>query len=231
MLQLPLYIALTFGITTVLTLFLFRFAIRKTSRQGALFILAGLAGWLMLTGILAWKGFFTDTTVLPPRLAFALVPPMLVIVLLCVTRKGRQFLDSLSLVRLTWLNTVRVPVELVLYWLFLYRGVPQLMTFEGRNFDILVGASAPFIAYFGFQRRLIGRKVILLWNVLSLGILCNIVFHGILSAPSSFQQFAFDQPNIALFYFPFVWLPAFIVPVALLTHLASIRQLTRQTPQ
>ncbi|HUQ96495.1 MAG TPA: hypothetical protein VM010_02440, partial [Chitinophagaceae bacterium] len=38
-------------------------------------------------------------------------------------------------------------------------------------------------------------------------------------------QLAFDQPDIAVLYFPFVLLPGVVVPVVLLSHLAAIRQL------
>jgi hypothetical protein len=53
----------------------------------------------------------------------------------------------------------------------------------------------------------------------------NIVVNAALSAPVPFQQFAFDQPNIAVLYFPFVWLPGFIVPLVLFAHLAAIQKL------
>tara|TARA_R110002096_G_scaffold209585_1_gene396758 strand:- start:1620 stop:1829 length:210 start_codon:yes stop_codon:yes gene_type:complete len=46
-----------------------------------------------------------------------------------------------------------------------------------------------------------------------------------LSAQTPFQQLAFDQPNIGVTYFPFVWIPAVIVPIILFSHLVSIRQL------
>jgi hypothetical protein len=99
------------------------------------------------------------------------------------------------------------------------------MTFEGRNFDIISGISAPLIYYFGFVKKAIKRQWIIGWNFLCLALLANIVTTAILSAPFPFQQLAFNQPNIAIFYFPFVWLPAFVVPVVLLAHLVSIRQL------
>ena len=41
----------------------------------------------------------------------------------------------------------------------------------------------------------------------SLALLVNIVGNAILSAPFQFPQFAFDQPNHAVLYFPFIWLP------------------------
>ena len=61
----------------------------------------------------------------------------------------------------------------------------------------------------------------------SLGLLLFIVFNGLLSAPTTLQQFAFDQPNIALAYFPYVLLPALIVPLVLFGHFVSIRQLSK----
>lgn len=102
------------------------------------------------------------------------------------------------------------------------------MTFEGRNFDILSGISAPFIYYFGFIKYKLSNKILLAWNILCLGLLINIVTNAVLSLPYPFQQFAFSQPNIAILYFPFIWLPAVIVPIVLLSHLASIRVLILQ---
>jgi hypothetical protein len=99
------------------------------------------------------------------------------------------------------------------------------MTFEGRNFDIFSGLTAPVIYYSGFIKKRLGKNVILLWNFICLGLLINIVVNAILSAPFPFQMFAFDQPNIAILYFPFVWLPGCVVPLVLLSHLATIRQL------
>ncbi|HEX5025988.1 MAG TPA: hypothetical protein VFV68_11990, partial [Agriterribacter sp.] len=67
--------------------------------------------------------------------------------------------------------------------------------------------------------------LILLWNFICLALLINIVVNAVLSAPFPFQQFAFDQPDIAVLYFPFNWLPAVVVPIVLLSHLATIRQI------
>jgi hypothetical protein len=101
------------------------------------------------------------------------------------------------------------------------------MTFEGRNFDILAGITAPIIAYFSLKKVKLSRNVVLVWNIICLGLLINIVVNGFLSAPSPLQQLAFDQPNIAILNFPFSWLPTFIVPLVLFGHLVSIRQLLK----
>lgn len=125
------------------------------------------------------------------------------------------------------LHIVRIPVELVLFYLCEAKTVPMLMTFEGRNFDILSGISAPIIFYLAFHLKILGPRWLILWNFICLGLLLNIVINAVLSAPFQFQRFAFDQPNIAVLYFPFNWLPSVIVPIVLLSHLVVLRQLTQ----
>ncbi|NIJ52232.1 hypothetical protein [Dyadobacter arcticus] len=124
---------------------------------------------------------------------------------------------------------IRIPVELVLLWLSWHKAIPELMTFEGRNPDIFSGITAPFVAYFGLARvkSKQGRGLLLIWNLICLALLQNIVINGLLSAPTPFQRFAFDQPNVAISYFPFSWLPTFIVPLALFGHLVSIRKIIK----
>lgn len=138
-------------------------------------------------------------------------------------------INGFNVKALTLLHVVRVPVELTLYWLFLYKVIPVIMTFEGRNFDILCGLSAPVVYYFGYIRNVLSKNLLLFWNVICLFLLVNIVVIAVLSAPFSFQKFGFNYPNIALFYFPFVWLPCCIVPAALFAHLVVIRQLAVKT--
>jgi hypothetical protein len=99
------------------------------------------------------------------------------------------------------------------------------MTFEAGNVDILVGLTAPLI-WWAFSSGKIGRKGLLLWNSLSLLSVLNAFTRAMLSAPFKFQRFAFDQPTIAVLHFPFVLLPAFIVPAAILCHIAVFRKLS-----
>lgn len=233
--NLPLYVPLTFALTTLATLLLFyrtlRSARSETVRHRANAVLMGLVGWLIIQATLSLAGVYAlNEAARPPRIVLlGILPTILVIATLLTTAAGRRFMDSLPLANLTYLNVVRIFVEVVLYWLFLHKAVPELMTFAGRNFDILAGLTAPLVAYFGFRRGIPNQRLLLVWNLLCLGLLLNIVVSALLSAPTPFQRFAFEQPNIAIAYFPFSWLPTFVVPVVLLSHLASIRQLVVAT--
>jgi hypothetical protein len=192
-------------------------------------IFIGLTIWLTIQAVLTLKNIYnSDTNTFPPKIILTgILPTILTFFLLFATSKGRQFIDSLPLKNLTYINIVRIPVEIVLFWLFINKAIPELMTFEGRNFDIIAGISAPIIAYFGLTKTKLSRQTILLWNFICLGLLVNIVINALFSTPSPIQKFAFDQPNIAILNFPFSWLPTFIVPIVLFGHLTSIRQLMK----
>lgn len=222
MLNLPLFIPILFVITTLVTIFF----LCKASIN-SLFVFAIISLFLVLQSFLSIIGFYASPNAVPPRFPLLILPSFVVIIILFATKKGRVFIDGLNVNYLAILHIIRIPVELVLYWLFLYKYVPQLMTFEGRNFDILSGITSPFIWYFGFVKRKLSKKVILAWNYICLGLLVNIVLNAALSVPSPFQQFAFKQPNIAILYFPYLWLPCIVVPIVLFSHLVLIRRLRK----
>jgi hypothetical protein len=218
--NLPLYVAVVFVLTTLLTLYFFY----RASNQSKPVLLICL-GWLILQGIIGATGFYLTEDTVPPRFALLVVPTLIAIILLFAIPSGRTFLFRMDAKWLTWLHVVRIPVEIVLFWLFISKLVPKDMTFEGQNLDILSGITAPLIAYLGFQRSCLSKWIIIAWNVICLALLFNIVSMAILSAPGPFQTRAFDQPNIGVLYFPFVWLPCFIVPVVLLSHLVVLAKL------
>lgn len=221
--DLSLFISVTFILTVLLTFYFFHKA-HHANRTVSI----ALFTWIILQSIISYSEFYTNTNSLPPRFLLLPLPALLTILILFSTAKGRGFLHSLDDKWLTYVHIVRIPVELVLYWLFLEQAVPQLMTFTGRNFDILAGLTAPLVAYLFYNKKTLGKAALLIWNIISLILLINIVGHAILSLPFPFQQLAFEQPNIAVLYFPFSLLPGFIVPVVLLSHLTVIVKLVRK---
>lgn len=216
----PLDTAILFTCTVLLTCFIFYRAANTSKASLAIIVI-----WLLLQGAIALTGFYTNTHTIPPRFVLLIGFPLLFIILLFATKKGRQYIDSLNSKYLTLLHVVRIPVEVVLYLLFLYKKVPVSMTFEGSNLDIFSGISAPFIFYFGYKKKVLGKAVLLVWNFICIGLLLNVVITAVLSAPFEFQKLAFDQPNIAVLYFPYIWLPCCVVPLVMFSHLATIRQL------
>jgi len=224
--SLPPYVTWVFALTTVATVVIYLYAVREASGRKVLLTATVVVVLLGLHAALALNGFYLAKTT-PPR--FPLAPfPTIVVLLILFFAFSREGASVKSLRALTLLSTVRVPVELVLLWLYQHGAVPRLMTFEGRNFDILSGLTAPLAAWLAFRGGKVNRPLLLVWNLFAFGLLLNIMTVAILSLETPFQRFAFDQPNRGVLYFPFIWLPAVIVPVVFVSHAVSLWQLLKR---
>ncbi len=214
--NLPQWTNLLFVLTSIMTLLFFYLSNSKPR-----VIIMILLVWALVHCVLAYIGFYHNTSAFPPRFGLVLIPSLIFIIYGVLTKQRTWIYRSRKLSLSTALHIVRLPVELVLYQLFIYKMVPELMTFEGRNFDIIIGLTAPLMAYL-YYKKIIGEKLLLVWNIIGLLFILFIFINGMLSAELPFQIFAFDQPNVAVEYFPFVLLPALIVPMVIWTHMTDI---------
>lgn len=225
--SLPAYVSVTFTLTTFLTVGILLYAVRQTVFQTlpAKILIALTAFWLLFQAVMAIGGFYVQSGAFPPRIVLFGVLPVLLLIIAWFIFFRENFIERLPLKVLTLLHVIRIPVELVLLWLFQNGLVPGVMTFEGRNFDILSGLTAPVIAWLAFRGGKTNRPLLIGWNIAALLLLINIVATAILSMPTPVQRFGLDQPNIAILYFPFNWLPTVVVPIVLFCHLASLWKL------
>ncbi|NML37245.1 hypothetical protein HHL17_08540 [Chitinophaga sp. G-6-1-13] len=221
---LPFYVYAIFDLTVIAAIGLFY----KAANYAKPFLII-ISLWVVFQSILGMNDFYKVNTT-PPRFLLLVLPPVLYILTSLMVPAGKRFIDSLNIKTLTILHTIRIPVEIVLYWLFLHSVVPKVMTFEGRNFDILAGLSAPLVWYFGFVKGTLNKAVLLIWNLISLGLLLNIVTIAMITVTAKLPPSVPERPTIALVYFPFLLLPACLVPLVLFSHLAAIRQLLKELP-
>jgi hypothetical protein len=184
-----------------------------------------LAGWLALTAGLAEHGFFLDFQALPPHMLLAVGLPLLALLALTISGRMALLLAALPKAWPVGAQAFRIVVEIVLWRLAVAGVAPEIMTFTGRNVDILVGLSAPVVAYACFVKRAWPERVAVWWNLAGIVILLNVVVHALLSTPSPFRVVLTEPPTTFIGHVPYIWLPAFLVPLAWLLHLLSLRQL------
>jgi hypothetical protein len=220
--NLPNWINWLFLLTVILTVGVFHFANGKPTKLTFFTLI-----WSLLHSILAYTGFYEKTDLIPPRFLLILILVLLFIIfgltkkrLNWITQKRRTDLS-------TFLHTIRIPVEIILFYLFMDKMLPELMTFEGRNFDILAGISAPLIGIL-WLKKIINRNALIIWNVFGLFLILFVFINGILSSELPIQIFGFEQPTKAINYFPFVLLPATIVPIVIYTHITDIIRLWKE---
>jgi hypothetical protein len=214
--DLPIYVYITFFAALLYVLVMCYFASNRNKKLVAVVVLIG-----MVHSLLGMLGFYEDTGTVPPRLMLLMFPLVVISMATIFSKKMKAWLRSLNLKHLTYLHAVRAPVELVLFWLFTAGYVPELMTFEGRNFDVFAGITAPMVAFIGFRGGKVNRPLLYGWHVISLILLGNVLVNASLAVPTVFQQFAFDQPNIAVLKFPFFLLPGIIVILVFLSNIAG----------
>ncbi len=212
----PIWMSLLFLVAFFITLLLF-----YLSNNKALKLTLCIFFWSVLHSVLALMGFYEITDGFPPRYALVLGPGTLFIIYGLMPKNHAWLRQNRNQKLSTLLHIVRIPVEFVLFGLFTIKMVPELMTFEGRNYDILMGITAPLMLL-AYSMGWLNKKGLLVWNWIGLGFILFILINGILSAELPFQMFGFEQPNRGINYFPFILLPATIVPVVVWTHISDI---------
>ncbi len=194
-----------------------------------LFTILGLAGWFALLAFLSHIGFLKQFDKMPPRMFLALLIPLIFIIIFVNRKFSDRLLEHIPGYWIVYAQVFRLPLEMVLWLLFVEHILPIQMTFEGYNFDVLTALTAPAIGYFYSQKQSIPKSVAIGWNIGGIILVAVIVTIAILSFPTPFRQFMNEPSNTVVAYIPYVWLPGFLVPVAILLHLLSLKQLMKRS--
>lgn len=233
----PFYIdALLFLVIFIIIAFVFyalKFALHSMNAPAGkikkYYVVTGviITGWLFTSAMIAFNGTLLDFTSTPPKLMLVVLPPVLAISYLSSSTRVNSLIQEIPSSWLVYIQSFRVLVEFFLWILFTRNIIPVQMTFEGLNYDILTGLSAPLVAYYALSQNKWPRITAVLWNLAGLLLVTNIFLVAFLSTPSPLRQFFNEPPNTLVAYFPYVWLPAFIVPFAYLMHILSIKQIVK----
>lgn len=222
----PPYVSIVFLLTTFLAVGIFLYAVRVAGRMlpasnRTAFL---LALWIVFQSSVAYFGIYLLPESTPPKIFVFGIFPALIGVALFLFWWSRSNV-GLSLRILTAIHIVRIPVEIVLYWLHENGLVPNMMTFNGINFDIATGILAILVLLFGFRGGSVNRPLLIAFNVIGLIMLAIVVSIAAMSMPGPMQLLNLENPNTAVLYFPYAFLPTIVVPLVLFSHIESLRQL------
>ncbi len=224
--------ALTDSLFTALTLTVaggLVWGLRRTGVAPARPVLL-VGAWLIFTAGLAFSGVLRQWAAVPPRLALVVLPPLALVVWGVRSRQVGAWLDGLPAWALVAPQVFRVGVEVLLWVLYQQGRLPVQMTFEGRNWDVLVGLTAlPVAAWLARRAGATARVVAVGWHLGGLALLANIVVVAFLSTPSPLRQFWNEPANTLIADWPYVWLPGVLVPAAYVLHVLGLRQVARRS--
>ncbi len=219
------YIMLLVVVATAITL-VFRKTVRaSTAKHKYVPIIGLLLLWAALS-LLTLQGVFLDTIKnTPPAFMPAVLVANIFAIYFALYYKPLQELNPKQMKFVVALQAFRLPLELIFVWLLALNLLPVQMTFEGRNFDVLIGLTAPLMAYFGYHKKVLPQWVLVGWNFIGLALLANIVIIAILSAPTNFQVYTNLPHNTIVLQVPYHFIPFFLVPLALFGHLYALKRL------
>jgi hypothetical protein len=69
----------------------------------------------------------------------------------------------------------------------------------------------------------LGLRLALAWNVLGLLSLANVVTRAVVTTPGPFNLIHAEVPKLMFGTFPYMFIPGFFVPLAVVLHVMAIR--------
>lgn len=195
----------------------------RRAGSGVLPIVLLLVAYLLVPAALAARGVLDRYDPMPAPALIVVLALTLVTIGVSLSRVGGTLVRRTAVGAIVALQAFRIPVEWCLHRLYAEGIVPVQMTYAGRNFDIITGITALALGGWLLSGRPTPRGIVLLWNVIGLLLLLNIVAIALLSTPVPFRRFTEGPANLLPSMFPFVWLPTFLVQVALASHLLVFR--------
>jgi hypothetical protein len=199
--------------------------LRQTSQRFGIKSVAALGLWLLITGVLARSGWLSNFASMPPLIGVPVIGGWVIAIVIALGPLGGRIIKHVGVGTLVTIQSFRIAVELVLTMLYHEGIVPEQMTLEGYNWDIITGLTAPIVAWLIVRGRL-SAIGLLVWNVLGTALLLNIVVISILSTPIPLRMFHNEPANTFIATLPFIWLPSFLVPMAFCGHLLVFRHLS-----
>lgn len=221
---LMLIIVVSIGFKTIDKTFSDKSAIKKKKT----ILVIGLLLWQVYIFIVATSGII-ETYELPPRFPlFLILPAFLFTGVFIYKNRNNTWIQNIKPSTLIYIQVFRVAVETLFVFSISANVLPKLVTIEGYNFDMLIGLTAPIIAFLVFNRKLLSKRIAIQWNYFGLAVLASVVALFITStyAPNLYGS---EIPLIALeaTRYPYVLIAAFLMPLAVFFHVLSIVQLSK----
>ena len=215
-----LFFAAVLGVLA-LSVLAVRVAVQRAGQAADLWTMRAAVGamlWLVATGLAALSGelqsfslsLFTGLMILTGGAAFS--------------RVGAALMATVGPVGLIGFQFFRVPAAMFLQGMYQAGQAPVQMTYDGLNFDIFAGLTAPAMAWLVWRGKA-GSYAIWAWNAFGLVLLAEAIVVAALSMPTEFRVFTNEPASTFVTYAPYIWLPTVLAPAALLGHLLVLRWL------
>lgn len=189
---------------------------------------AFLALWVIYLLVISSTGVLNDFE-LPPKMPLFVVLPALTLVAIVLTRESTsEILENTPSHLIVGFQSFRIFVELIIWNGFLLGFLPAETTFEGLNYDVLVGITAIPMAFYIYRDK-VSKGLVLFWNIAGLLILANTVRVFVTSGFFP-EAFGLEPGSVGSEFVspPYLFIAAIFMPLAVFLHFLSIKKITRK---
>lgn len=201
-------------------------ASRKLTRKAAwafsITTAAILAAWFCTVYFLGKTDFFAANPLVAPNIILVFLAIFIVLQKAYTSAKVRAVADSIPPQWIIGIQTYRI-VGWGFIILYQLKILPAAFAFPSGIGDILVGLTAPLVAFACAKKQAYAKKLAIAWNILGISDLVIAISIGILAFPRPIQMLPTAISTEPLSLFPLVLIPCFAVPLALLLHFFSLR--------
>lgn len=204
---------------------------KKVRLKIIVFVLSISILWLSYIAIITNSQILLDRS-LPPKIPLLIIAPLFLFTGIFLYRnRHSRILHTIPFYLPIAYQSFRAVIEILFYFSYLKGWYPIEVTFEGSNYDILLGLSAPIIALYAYKKADSEKsfKCLIYWNIIGLIVVGNAAFTFITTFyfPSVWGANESLMSNEFL-TFPLLLLPAFFMPSAIFMHILSIIQLRKK---
>ena len=187
-----------------------------------------IVGALAYLFILSKTGALVDYG-MPPRFPiFLMIPFFSFCIIFFIKNKHNQFIQSIPLHWTIFYQSFRIIAELLLLYTFIKGIIPVEATFEGYNYDIVIGITAILLGILVYRTGYKYKNLLKFWNIL--GILMILIVASVIATNIYQPQiWGYDSPSVQKEFvqLPYLLIPGFLAPSAILIHLVTLIQLNK----
>lgn len=183
--------------------------------------------WISYLTILSRTTILRDLNMPPKFPLLIFLPLVLGMILFYRQSKNSGVVHAIPRSWPIYFQSFRIVVEILILFTFFEGILPKSATFEGMNFDVIMGVSAPFVGAYvvKYPHR---KKIQYIWNIVGIFM---VLFVGFIIASSMYFPSIWNSTtalvSMQFVEMPYLLLAGFLAPIAIFMHVVSLVQLRK----
>ncbi len=192
-------------------------------------LIGSLFLWHLYAYLIALTGIPQDFSLPPKGPALLVLPAFTFIGIFMYYHRNKKWIGHIPIYALIVFQVYRIMIEILFVYSVKNGTLHPNMTIEGYNYDMVFAFTSPIIGWLVYKKIKGYKTIALFWNYLGLLVIASIIF--IVVTTVYFPGFYSNNLNSVpkeFGMFPFVLVPAFLMPLAVFIHILTILKIKKE---